>query len=123
MRAASERGSGTAMAAAAAFLVVMIAVAVMAVGVVIAAQHRLAGAADLVAVSAATARAGGEDPCAAARRIAAANDAALTACDAAGDILDFVVTVEVAAPLVVPLLGAEYELTATANAGWLSDPG
>lgn len=123
MTRAGERGSGTVMAAAGGIVLVMIAVAVMAAGVVIAAQQRVAGAADLVALSAATARAGGEDACAAAGRIAGSNDVRLLNCAAVGDILDFVVTVEVGAPLEVPLFGTQYELTAKANAGWLSVSG
>ncbi len=51
----------------------------------VAAQHHLDGAADLSAISAAAQLGRGGDPCAAARSVAAANKATLTACDIDGE--------------------------------------
>ena len=81
------------------------------------AAHRVRAAADLAALSGASAFASGADACAAARSNAKANNAQVLSCQQVGDVMDFVVTVraEVEVDLAVP--GLPRELRATAYAG------
>lgn len=117
-----EGGSGTMVAAAVGLLACLVAAGVLLAGAVLVQARGLGGTADLVALSAATARAADEDPCGAAERVAAANNAVVKECTAAGDILDFAVTVVVGRAAELPLGGLEYELSASASAGWMSVP-
>lgn len=114
-----ERGVATGLAAAG--LLVLAALLAFAVGGLLlqVAAHRVQGAADLVALAGAQAKAwGGAEPCAAAARAAAADGVALIECGVAGDELSFVVTVTVRTS-VGPLgaFGAALEPAATAHAG------
>ncbi|MBK8461027.1 MAG: flp pilus-assembly TadE/G-like family protein [Micropruina sp.] len=78
------------------------------------------GAADLVALSGATAYQAGQDACAAARRIATTNKVTLTDCLVTGDTWDFVVTVSVRRPVRFDLPGLPTRVTAEARAGRLT---
>jgi secretion/DNA translocation related TadE-like protein len=78
----------------------------------VAAQHRLDAAADLSALSAASGLQRGDDPCAAAARIAFDNQASVSRCRIDG--ADVVVTV--GRRIELPL-GLHAELTTTARAG------
>lgn len=83
----------------------------------LAAAHRVRSAADLAALSGATAETRGEDGCAAARVAARSNGAEVTRCEQAGDDLDFVLTVRVerSVPILVP--GLPGHVWAVAYAG------
>lgn len=102
---------------AAVLLIALAGTVVMLVGGTLAAVERVRGAADLVAVSAAAAQADGGDACVAASRIATANQVELRNCRTAGDLLDFVVTVTVAAP--AGSLPDRFGYTARSHAGWV----
>ncbi|HOA88642.1 MAG TPA: flp pilus-assembly TadE/G-like family protein [Propioniciclava tarda] len=80
--------------------------------------HRVQGAADLVAITAAQAKnLGTGEPCAAASRAAAASDVEVVACSVGGDELEFVVTVSVRGGNRAVLLGFPVSAEASAHAG------
>lgn len=109
-----ERGSATVWVVGLAAVLAVVGAAVVLVGVATVARHRATAAADLAALGAAQrAVTGDPDPCGTARRLAAANTAALTSCDAGGD---GVVEVTVAVPVRLGRLGL-HEATARARAG------
>lgn len=116
--AAGQRGAGTLLVAASALLAMVVAAVGVALSGYVAAQHAVAGAADLAAVSGATAYARGEDACRAARRIAAENRATLAGCTVTGDALGFVVRATVTRHLRAPP-GLPSTVSATAEAGRL----
>lgn len=100
-------------------MAVMLALSVAGVcitGYLLAAQ-RARTAADLAALSGATAFAGGEDACAAARRFARANSASVVSCNQVGDAVDFVVTVEAQVRVGVHVPGLPSTVRAIAYAG------
>ena len=117
-----EQGSGTLLVAG----VVLVAMVITAVGLLVGglavAQRGAANAADLAALSGAAEHAKGQDSCAAARRIAAQNGAALSTCKVSGDGLDFVVSVTVERELRLPL-GLSPTVRASAEAGRLEPVG
>lgn len=107
-----ERGSATLFAMSLVGLLVLVGAALGVVAAMVHA-HRLAqSAADLAALAGARALADGEDPCAAAARIATANGAAVDACAVAA--ADVRVTVTVTGP---HWLGQSHDLSAEARAG------
>lgn len=112
-----ERGSGTLLVTVAVILLAVAASVLLLVGAALTSVQRVRSAADLVAVSAASAQAAGEDPCVAALRIADANQVELRDCRAAGDLLDFVVTVTIAAP--PDSLPGRFGFTTRSHAGWV----
>ncbi len=81
------------------------------------AQHRVRAAADLAAVSAAVAFGQGQDACAQARRTARANGASLLSCSTAGDLVAYVVTVQVALPVRTTVRGLPSRVVGTSHAG------
>lgn len=85
---------------------------VLVVAFTVARSHRVDGAAELVALSAAAARADGADACGTAAAVASANRVHLSACRVEGD--DVVVEVTATAPLPWQLDG---RLVARARAG------
>lgn len=110
--AQGEHGSATLFAVSCLAALMLLGAALGVVAAMVHA-HRLAqSAADLSALSAATALAHGRDPCAAGADIAAANGARLTGCDVVGR--DAVVRVEVTGPR---WLGQRGDLEAQARAG------
>lgn len=111
-----ERGSGTLLVTATVVVLgVGSAVAVL-VGGALASVQQTRSAADLVALSAAVAQADGADACAAAGQIARENRVELSECRTAGDLLEFVVSVTVAAPDSLP---GRLGFTARSHAGWV----
>lgn len=117
-----DRGAGTLLVAG----VVLVAMVITAVGLLVGglavAQRGAANAADLAALSGAAEHTKGQDSCAAARRIAAQNGAALATCKVSGDGLDFVVSVTVERELRLPL-GLSPTVRASAEAGRLEPAG
>jgi len=85
-----ERGSGTLIMLAVAMLLLSVGLVAVLWAAVSTAQHRAAAAADLVALSAAQAVRAGDDPCAAARRIAALQAAELSDCRLEGEVVSVV---------------------------------
>jgi secretion/DNA translocation related TadE-like protein len=79
--------------------------------------HRARAAADLAALSGATAFRSGQDACREARRSAERNGARLTDCEVAGDQIDFVVTVEVSVAARGQPRGLPRHVDAIAHAG------
>ena len=112
-----ERGSGTLLVVAGVVLAAVAASVLVLVGIALTGIQRVRSAADLVALSAATAQANGDEPCVAAAQLAAANQVELRDCRAAGDLLDFVVTVTVAAPS--DSLPGRFGFTTRSHAGWV----
>ncbi len=117
-RRGGQRGAGTVLVAGVMIVLAMVAVVAIAVGGYDTAQRATSGAADLVALSGAAGYRNGGDACAQARAAAAANTVELTACTAAGDALDFAVSVTVRRHGEL-LLGMPVEITATSVAGHL----
>lgn len=115
---ASQRGAGTVMVAAIMAVVMLVAGAGVLAGMAALTHRDAAQAADLAALSAAAAFVRGDDPCGAARRIAAANGGELVRCRLSGDALDFVVTVEIQRRVQL-VLGLRPTVHAEAHAGRL----
>lgn len=80
MTARAERGAVTIYAAAIAVMLVVAALVITEMAGLVRLRHRVAAAADLAALSASQASVGGEDACAAARRIAKRNGAEVATC-------------------------------------------
>lgn len=112
MTKADERGSATPFAIACLGLLVLLAAALGVVSAMVHAQRRAQSAADLGALAAAQALAGGRDGCEIGSRVAGANGAALTSCQVAGR--EVRLRVEVTGPR---WLGQTGDLTAEARAG------
>lgn len=113
----TERGVGTMLMIG--VMAVMLALSLA--GVCIAgywlAAQRARTAADLAALSGATAYAAGRDACAAARGNAWHNNAAVARCDQVGDAIDFVVMVEAEVRVDVQVPGLPRKVRALAYAG------
>jgi secretion/DNA translocation related TadE-like protein len=108
----SEQGAATVLVVALAGLLLVVGLAVLGVGAVVVAHRGAQSAADLAALAGAQAAVGGDDGCAAAGSVAAANQADLTACERLGS--DVLVQVS---RTVRPGFGLSLELTARARAG------
>ncbi|MDZ5622563.1 Rv3654c family TadE-like protein [Nocardioides sp. HM23] len=108
----TERGAATVLVTACLGLLLLVGCALAVVAAMIAAHRSAQAAADLAALAGAVAARDGDDPCAAAGSVAAANGARLTRCTTAGTE----VTVEVVAPG-PRWLGQTHDLAATARAG------
>ena len=80
-------------------------------------HHRARAAADLAALSAASAFEQGADGCAQARRTAAGNGAQVVGCELVGDIVDFVFTVKVSLAVPTRVPGLPRTIRAEAHAG------
>ncbi len=76
----AERGAVTVHAAAIAVMLVVAALVITEMAGLVRLRHRVAAAADLAALSASQASVGGQDACAAARRIASRNGAEVLTC-------------------------------------------
>ena len=112
-----ERGSGTLLMVGVLAVVGVVSMAVVVAAVYLVVGHRASGAADLAALSGAAAYAEGRPPCAAAARIARANDAGLVRCDQVGDEVDYVVSVTVEVPVGLRVPGLPRALSGRAHAG------
>lgn len=108
----TERGSATLLVVTFLAVLVMVAAGLGVVMAMVAAHRRAQAAADLAALAAARALVNGQDGCAAAARVAAANEAALTACVPTGG--DVLVEVRVAGPR---WLGQDADFSGRARAG------
>lgn len=84
MTARDERGSATVPAVAVLGLLLLVGAALGAVGALVAAHRSAQSAADLAALAAAHALAGGRDGCAAAGAVARANGGEVTGCAVSG---------------------------------------
>lgn len=114
----SQRGAGTLMVAVVVAVLMLVTGVGVLVGVVALAQRDADSAADLTALSGAAAFADGGEACPAARRIAASNAVEVGQCRVVGDLLDYVVTVEVHRR-VTSVLGIELTVRSEARAGRL----
>ena len=110
-------GSGTLLVAGVMGVVGAAALVAMLLAGYLVTEHRARGAADLAALSAAAAYQQGADPCAQARRTAAANGARVARCDRVGDAVDFVVSVVVVVDADSRVPGLPRTVPARANAG------
>ena len=90
---------------------------VMCMATYLAAVHHVRGAADLAALSGAVAVQAGEDGCAAATRVAQANETSLLTCDRVGDAVDFVISVRVAGRVGLNIPGLPTKIIGFAHAG------
>jgi secretion/DNA translocation related TadE-like protein len=100
----------------AAFVMLLGYMAMIICGYAIAA-HRARGAADLAALSGATAATQGGDACDAARRNARAHLARVASCERVGDQIDFVVSVTASVAVTVRMPGLPHRVNAVAHAG------
>jgi secretion/DNA translocation related TadE-like protein len=90
---------------------------VMCMATYLAAVHHARGAADLAALSGAVAVQAGEDGCAAANRMARANETSLLRCDHVGDAVNFVISVKVVRRVRLNVPGLPGKITGSAHAG------
>lgn len=109
---AEERGAATAYVAVVVGVVLLLGCVLAVVAAVVVDLRRAQSAADLAALAGAVALGTGEDPCAAAGAVAAANGAALTSCTPSGR--ELTLEVRVAGPR---WLGLAADPTARARAG------
>lgn len=113
-----ERGSGTLLASLVVAVTVGLTGAAVVFGVGAAEAQRVEGAADLAAIAGADAQLAGGDACAGARASAAANRVEITACELAGDEVEFVVAVRVEATQTIGVWQRRW--AGRANAGVLT---
>jgi secretion/DNA translocation related TadE-like protein len=114
----SQRGAGTLVVIGVVVVLALVALVGVGMGGFSTAQRATSGAADLVALSAASAYRDGADACAAAKSVASANEVDLTACTVAGDSIDYAVQVVVRRQGSV--FGLPVNVTATSVAGHLA---
>lgn len=112
MRPSDERGSATLWALVWLTVLVSVAQIGLLVTALVARQHHVDAAADMTALSAAARLHRGEDPCAAARRVAAAHKVTLTTCQVEGPDVRVAVGAGVGLPF-----GLSVELSGVARAG------
>jgi secretion/DNA translocation related TadE-like protein len=98
-------------------VVLMLGLMGMCVAGYLVAGHRARTAADLAALSGASAFAAGQDACGAARQNALRNDARVMSCNQVGDLVDYVVTVRIQVKVHTRLAGLPTTLEAVAHAG------
>lgn len=116
---AGQKGSGTVLVAGALTLAMVVAGAVLVVSGYVVAVHHARAAADLAALSGASAHGRGQDACGAAGRVATANRVRLAACRVRGDSFDVVVSVTVERRVAGPSAVLPGKVGATAHAGRL----
>jgi secretion/DNA translocation related TadE-like protein len=116
LRAGDERGSGTMIMIGVVVVVLALAWAATVISGYLLAGHRAKSAADLAAVSGASAVLRGEQGCPTARRIAA-RQRAVARCEQVGDTIDFVVTVHAVVTVPLTLPGLPTQVGATGHAG------
>lgn len=112
---AGERGSASLLVIALLGLLMILGAAMSFVAGVVADHRAAQSAADLSALAGAQALQRGQDPCAAANRIAAANGASVRSCDVSGEEVVVDVTVEARS-----YAGYSPEVTGRARAGPIS---
>lgn len=111
-RRRGQRGAASLLATACVGVLLLVGAALAVVGAMVADHRRAQAAADLAALSGATALQRGRDACAEAGRVAAANEASVERCRVAGQ--DVVVSVRVTGPR---WLGQQADLEGRARAG------
>ncbi len=117
-RSSDDRGVATGLVAAGLLLLSGLVAAAFVLLLIQTNAHRVQGAADLVAVTAAQAKnLGTSQPCAAAVRAAEADEVQLVDCRVQGDDLSFAVTVTVRGGSARVLFGLPLEAEASAHAG------
>lgn len=116
---AAERGSGTLLASLVIAAVMGLTAALVVAGLVTGEGHRIQGGADLAAIAGAQAQLRGADACAAVRESADANRVGVRQCTVVGDEVEFVVRVEVDAPVRIGAWSSR--IARRANAG-IVDP-
>jgi secretion/DNA translocation related TadE-like protein len=116
LRPHDEGGYATVWAVGWIAVLLLVSWVTLVLAVAVAHQHRLDGAADLAALSAADALQRGQDACAAANQVARANEASMTDCAINGGD----VTVHVSSRLALPA-GLAASIEAAARAGPSSD--
>lgn len=112
MRAPDERGAATLLVVAVVGVLFFVLGALAVVGGIVVAHRQAQAAADLAALAGAAAIADGDDGCARAGALAAANDATLLSCAVAGQ--EITVRVGVSGPRAV---GRGWDASAQARAG------
>ena len=113
----AERDSGTMLMVGVVAVVTMFGFTGIVVAGYAMAAHAARAAADLAALSGATDVAAGGDGCSTARTVTQANRAVLDSCSRVGDQVDFVLTVQVAAPVALSVPGLPRSISAVAHAG------
>jgi secretion/DNA translocation related TadE-like protein len=111
-RPVGERGAATVLAVSFLGVLLLVGSALAVAGAMVVAHRAAQSAADLAALAGARVDAAGTQPCEAAAKVAAANDARLTACTVTARSVTVEVTV--AGPR---WLGQPHDLTARARAG------
>lgn len=117
MTGSTQRGSASLLVAVGMLVVVLITGVGLLLGAVVVGRSRVQGAADLAALAAAEEQRAGGEGCGVARASAQRNRVRLVRCGVAGDEVEFVVTVRVAAALPVGLFGLRSDAEAVAYAG------
>lgn len=115
-----ERGAGLVLVGVWALVLGVLTALAVTAGAALFAQHRVSGAADLVALAGATAHQRAQVPCDSARRAAEANGVTLGACDVVGDEEEFVVSVE--ATITLDWGPVRVPFSARSHAGVVTDP-
>ncbi len=112
-----ERGSASMLMVGVMGVVLLLGSAGIVVTSYLVAYHRVRAAADLAALSGATAYARGEDACDQALETARGNGVAVLDCAQTGDLVDFVVSVSVTLEVRIGLAGLPRSVGAAAHAG------
>jgi secretion/DNA translocation related TadE-like protein len=113
----AERGSASVLMTGIVGVVVALSSTALLIAGYAVGYHRARAAADLSALSGATAFQQGRDACAQARQTARRNGARVEQCDVVGDVTDFVVTVRVSVPARSHIPQLPKGVNATAHAG------
>ena len=98
-------------------VVMMLSYAAMIISGYVIAGHRARAAADLAALSGATAASQGGDPCGTAHANAASHRARVVTCERVGDQIDFVVTVTASVTVTLTAPGLPTTVSSVAYAG------
>ncbi len=122
VRRQDERGGGTVLMVGILVVVVMFCLVGVSVAGYLVGYHRVRAAADLAALSGASALVDNQDGCAAARRNAGSNGARVVSCERVGDAVDFVITVRAEVTVGVRLPGLPRRISALAYAGSGAQP-
>src|SRR4029453_14100784 len=113
----AERGSASVLMTGIVGVVVALSSTALLIAGYAVGYHRARAAADLSALSGATAFQQGSDACAQARQTARRNGARVEQCDLVGDATDFVVTVRVSVPARNHIPQLPEDVSAEAHAG------
>ena len=112
-----DRGSASVLMLGVMVVVMTLSFAAMVIAGYLVSAHRARGTADLAALSGAAAYQRGDDACGEAKRTARRNGAAVVGCEQVGDLVDFVVSVEVRVDVRTGFRGLPRTVRAQAHAG------